>query len=163
MKFDDFYLENREKIFFFVLRKLGRKEISEDITSEAFFRLYKHWDSVCTRENGEILAWTYTVSRNLTIDFYKKKKATNLEFEPTSEEEGIMKQIIKEENKQELHQAIKMLPEEKQDLLALRFNQDLKYKEIAEVLDKKEAACKMMLYRALGELKANLAEIRKNG
>lgn len=156
MNFDQFYQENREKIFLYALKKTNSKEQSEDFTSETFFKVYKNWSSLMTKENGEKRAWTYTVCRNLIIDSYRKKKETTLEYEPESDYESTMSELIKEESKMEIHTAIGKLPADKQELLELRFGQDLKIKEVADILNLKEGACKMKLYRALEELKKNL-------
>jgi RNA polymerase sigma-70 factor (ECF subfamily) len=48
------------------------------------------------------------------------------------------------------------LSEEKQKIIKLRFYEDLKFNEIAEVLNKSEVAVKKMLYRTLEELKNKL-------
>ncbi len=162
MNFDQFYKENREKIFLYALKKTNSKEQAEDFSSETFFKVYRSWSSLELKENGEKRAWTYTVCRNLIIDSYRKKKETALEYEPESDYESTMSELIKEESKMEIHTAISKLPADKQELLELRFGQDLKIKEIAEILDLKEGACKMKLYRALEELKTLLNETTKH-
>ena len=48
------------------------------------------------------------------------------------------------------------MSEEKQEIVKLRFWGDLKFSEIAEKLDKNEAAVKKMFYRTLLEIKDKL-------
>jgi len=135
MSYEEFYTENKKKVYIYALRKLSNVEQAEDITAESFFRLYKHWEKVSNRGgNGPILAWTYTVARNLIIDTYKKKKTESLEEEPPSDYESLMSQVIKDESARAVHNALAKLDDDKRDILEMKFGQELKFKEISEAL-----------------------------
>ena len=52
-----------------------------------------------------------------------------------------------------------LLPEERADALSLRFFSDLSLAEVAQVMDKSEAAVKMLVYRGLQELRDRLGPV----
>jgi RNA polymerase sigma-70 factor (ECF subfamily) len=128
-------------------------------------KLYENLSDLQDRDEKGILAWTYTVSRNLTIDHIRKVSRRNTY---TMEEEDLdrvgkvfnnfVKDAIKEEEISTIKNAVDKLDEDDQEILRLRFEEDLKFKEIADIIDKKEGACKMMLYRAVDKVKDNLDE-----
>lgn len=161
MKFEDFYKEKQEKIFFYAVRKVSNKELAEDLCAETFFKVYKNWTAMEKWDDGRKLAWTYTVCRNQIIDHYRKNKPENIENieeQPDDNYESIMSTLIKEESSKEIHTAMQKIDPEKQEVLELRFGQELKFSEIARIIGKSEGACKMLLYRSLQELKQHLTE-----
>jgi RNA polymerase sigma-70 factor, ECF subfamily len=71
-----FYRRYFKKIRLRVMRILyNEKDAADDITQEAFMRAYIHLDKIYKK--NEFLKWVYTVSRNLSYN-YKKKKRYNL-------------------------------------------------------------------------------------
>lgn len=161
--FKKLYLKYRERIYWYIYRKVSRTELAEDLTADVFLKLYENLPDLQDRDEKGILAWTYTVSRNLTIDHIRKVSRRNTY---TMEEEDLdrvgkvfnnfVKDAIKDEEISTIKSAVDKLDEDDQEILRLRFEEDLKFKDIADIIDKKEGACKMMLYRAVDKVKDNL-------
>ena len=61
--------------------------------------------------------------------------------------------VLAEERLQYVLSVIETLLEEQQEIISLRFMAELPYKEIAQIMGKREAAVKMTAYRALAEIK----------
>lgn len=89
--------------------------------------------------------------------FYKQsnlKRTTQLKESITAEDVNISTDQQQDVNA--ILKEIDSLSEEKQEILKMRFWGDLKFSEIAEKLNKNEAAVKKMFYRSIEELKNKL-------
>lgn len=102
---------------------------AEDITQATFehffrsFRVYHH--------SGKTANYLYVIARNLCRDSYKKKRDIVMEELPDKGENP----IVTIENKIDIEEAIKKLPEELQEVVILYYFQELKLKEVAEIMD----------------------------
>lgn len=157
MKFEEFYQKYKDALYIFLYKRTSNKETAEDIAAETFFKLFKLWDDLDKEEEKRLLAWMYTSARNLVIDNYRKEsKNTGLNFDPVLGEnvyEEIANNLDMKQDLKQVYKAIAKLPEEKQEVLELRFKHGMKNKEIAEALGKSEGAVKMLVYRSLIEIR----------
>ncbi|MBL8118682.1 MAG: sigma-70 family RNA polymerase sigma factor, partial [Anaerolineae bacterium] len=69
--------------------------------------------------------------------------------------------LAKQEERAKLREALQTLPEDYQTLLILRFMQQLPHQEVASILDKSEAAIRVMQHRALKALAERLGSSGK--
>jgi len=67
--FDEVYREHLQAVFRFALHQVGRRELAEDITSEAFLTLYRNRHTV---DPAQLPAWLFTVARNRAVDHWRK-------------------------------------------------------------------------------------------
>lgn len=92
--------------------------------------------------------WFYRILINECISSLRKKKPVTLFAEPEDcPQEGNMEEKIA------LYDAVSQLPPKLKTVIMLRFYEDLKLREIAGVLNKKESTVKTWLYQALKDLK----------
>lgn len=70
--FEKIYAENVDALFRFVLFRVSDKEQAIDIVEDGFLRF---WQTLQKEEIREPRALLYRISRNLIIDWYKKKKS----------------------------------------------------------------------------------------
>ena len=99
---------------------------AEDITQatfEHFFRSFRSYHHL-----GKTANYLYVIARNLCRDSYKKKRDIVMEELPDKGENPIA--VI--ENKIDIEESIKKLPEDLQEVVILHYFQDLKLKEVAE-------------------------------
>jgi RNA polymerase sigma-70 factor (ECF subfamily) len=153
------YDHYQPKIYRFVYIKVGRREEAEDLTHQVFLSA---WENI---ENYKHLgfpfsSWLYQIARNEVIDYYRtRKSAVELEkvdaesFDPPTAELALERKFELEHIKR----AIQKLKPEHQDVLIMRFVEDLSPKEIAAALGKTEGAVKLLQHRALKNLKTLLA------
>ncbi len=76
-KFENIYEENNDSIFRFCLVRVSNRDQALDITQEAFLRLWSSFLEGQEIENAR--AFLFTVTHNLIIDWYRKKKSISLE------------------------------------------------------------------------------------
>lgn len=158
--FGSLYDYYQPKIYRFVLIKVGRREDAEDLTHQVFLSAFENIGSY--KNLGHPFgSWLYRMARNQVIDFWRVRKhepsleAIDPEFfvSQASANFGIDEKMEMEK----VRAAIEKLKPEYQDVVIMRFIEDLPIKEVAATLDKSEGAIKLLQYRAVKELKKILA------
>lgn len=101
---------------------------AEDITQATFERFFRSFRSY--HHLGKTANYLYVIARNLCRDSYKKKRDIVMEALPDKGENPIA--VI--ENKIDIEESIKKLPEDLQEVVILHYFQDLKLKEVADII-----------------------------
>lgn len=149
-----------KRIYRFIYFKVSSREEAEDLTSEVFL---KAWNYV--NENKEVKSFSgllYKIARNSIVDLYRSKSARAdtvlLSSLPEGIEPGDEGKKVVELNvgmeAQDLIKAIKKLKLEYQEVLTLRYVDELQIEEIAEITGKGNIAVRVTLHRALKKLKS---------
>lgn len=149
------------KLFRFVRFKVSTQEIAEDITQELFFKTWKYLIEP-QNEIKNIKAFLYRTARNLIINFYAQKSKAALPLKedlisadaPTSKSVNDKIDINLEITKTK--KVVKKLPEQYQEVIMLRFLDELSISEISQVLDKPKNSVYVLIHRALKALKKEL-------
>ncbi len=95
-------------------------------------------------------SWLYRIAHNVVVDFHRRAKPVvenaedYLPGERQDELANTLGIIIESENLSELARAISQLNIEQQQVISLRFIQDLSHAEIAEIIGKNEGTCRMI-------------------
>lgn len=159
-QFEDAYRHFAQGIFRFIYFKVSDYELAKDFTADTFIRFWKKLANGIEIQNNKALL--YFIAKGITIDYYRKKKNTKTVSLDTIDERllGVIdtaedKFSIKQELEQ-IYIKLKKIKKEYQDVLLLRYVEDLKISEIADVLGKKENAVRVLLHRALRTLKEKL-------
>ncbi len=141
--------EQYEKIYTFCYFKVYNREIAEDITQDTFLR---YFDGAQYLEKGKKLAYLYIIARNLCIDYFRKSAVT-------------IDQSVLSYNKADnldtsiaVRIAVSRLSEEDQEMVLLRFTNELRIGEIAEYLGLSRFAVNRRLKTILKQLKVTLKE-----
>ena len=152
-------------VYFFQLKKIANENDAEDITIQTFSKAF---DKINTfNENYEFKTWLIAISKNVHIDHLRKKSkniTTTVDnndktkvFEVLDDTPTAEDKIIKEQNLEKLLRDIKKLKPKYQEVIHLRFFQELSYKEIALTTNEPINNIKVKLLRA----KKLLSEIIK--
>lgn len=150
-------LHNRlyEPVYRYVHFKVRDPQASDDLTSEVFLRVLE------ALKKGQMWkktpdAWIFGIARNVVADHYRKNSwHTEVELDERLSapgEESPIRQVMIDEEYEELSQAITMLTDEQRDVILLRFMEGLSINEVAEVLNKTPGAVKGLQHRALRAL-----------
>lgn len=150
------YDHYQPKIYRFVLIKVGRREEAEDLTHQVFLNAWKKISNY--KDLGfPFSSWLYRIARNQVIDHYRtRKQEVGLEEVDAeiSTDFGLNEIVIDDKRQLErVMEALRELREDYQEVLIMRFVEDLSVKETAAAVEKSEGAVKLMQHRAVKELK----------
>ena len=157
-KFTKIYDEYVDSIYRFVFIKVNSNEIAEDLTSEVFL---KSWEKFKQKQGDSIenpRAYLYKIARNRIIDFYRERgKTTIISIEQEKivlkSDENLEENQEKDMNLEKIQKALTNLNSDYQDVIILRHIDGLSIKDIAKILDKSNGATRVMLHRAMEQLK----------
>ncbi|MFH1694496.1 MAG: sigma-70 family RNA polymerase sigma factor [Patescibacteria group bacterium] len=144
------------RIYRFILIKVSHKEQAEDITHLTFL---KAWENVSRyQDRGHSFgSWLYRIARNTVVDHYRRGSAQisidDVSIEVLGIDDSLLKSIDAKMRWDDLFGAIKTLKEIEQDVLIMRFVEDLPHQEVAKAVNKTEGAVKVIQHRALKKLK----------
>ena len=82
--FEEVYRQHLNAVFRYAQRVVGRRDVAEEITSDAFIALWKVFDTIDT---SQLPGWLFTVVRNRATDFWRRaaveqKYLADLDFSP---------------------------------------------------------------------------------
>src|SRR5205085_7402102 len=125
------------------------------------------WTRVLERANQydgktSFSAWLFTIARNLVTDAYRRRVLVPMqpfalneegaELEPAAEAPDAVEQIFRAEQQRELMGALGSIAPEYREVLGLRFQEDMKLEEIAQVTKLPLSTVKSRLYRGIEAL-----------
>jgi RNA polymerase sigma-70 factor (ECF subfamily) len=142
-----------DSVYRVVLRMLGDDDAASDVTQETFLALYTHPPQLQT-DGEEIRAWLYRVALNRGYNALRSKRRTEARLPALYEsvagpEEAAdpEREALRAENRVQVRAVLATLPERQAKLLLLR-QEDLKYAEIAEILEIAPGSVGTLLVRA---------------
>ncbi|MDP3729172.1 MAG: RNA polymerase sigma factor [bacterium] len=155
--FGQLYDHYLPKIYRFVYLKVTNQSEAEDLAHDVFLSAWQNMH----RYNYQGLpfsSWLYQISKNAVIDFYRTSKK-NIHIDAVSEDIFEVNERIPETLDiilitEKMKKIILKLKPDYQDVLIMRFVEDLSYEEIAAALDKSEGSIRLTQHRALKELKS---------
>lgn len=144
----------------YVRMHLSAPEDAEDLVVEAFLAALENAKFSALSENAQQL-WLWRVTRNKVIDAYRRAKTRQIavldhvagdlvENEMFSPEYAALRQ----EDYMELYAHLQSLPAFQQEILGLRFGQNLSCGEIATTLGRPENVVRVTLSRSLNRLRS---------
>ena len=154
--FDALYEHYISPIYRFIYMKVSHREEAEDLTHEVLANAWQNLPR--NRLRGfPFSSWLYQIARNKVIDHYRVKR-TKIPLEEVDAELVAADFNIEEalENRlsiEKIRGALRYLTPDQQDVILMKFMEDLSHREIAVVLAKSEGAIRIIQHRALLELK----------
>jgi RNA polymerase sigma factor, sigma-70 family len=153
-----------KRIFNFLARMTNDRDVAEDLTQNTFLRLMKYKASY--HEGKRFQSWIYQVARNVFSDHYQAHKNRFSDFvdvekmkEQVEDNDGRTEQ---EEQEALLHRSLSLLNEEQRELLILTRFQQMKYEEVAAIMDTTVANIKVKVHRAIARLREHYFQLEKS-
>lgn len=154
------------EVYGFQLKRTQNEYDAEDITIQTFSRAFDKIDTF--KPSYSFKTWLFTISKNIHVDLVRKKNSS-IRGRTTDEEDdrvhriaddtpSIEDTLITEQNLAQLLRDIKKLQPHYQEVIHLRYFQEMSYKEISEHLREPMNNVKVKLLRA----KKLLAQVIKN-
>jgi RNA polymerase sigma factor (sigma-70 family) len=150
------YRAHVNAVYAFFAYSVGRTT-AEDLTSSAFERVIRSWDSFDPSKGSE-RTWILTICRNLLTDHHRRQQhrdATSLDEHPALLDTlvGPEDEYARRLDRDELRSWLSALSEREKEVLALRYGADLKAEDIAALTDLTTANVHQILSRTLRKLR----------
>lgn len=149
-------------LLLYAARLVGDREKAKDLVQETFIKLIRH----LREQDGldHVKAWLYRVLMNLCRDYWKSAAAVREraagEQMPDKEDPHVNaeEQYLKGETADEIRMLLGELTMMQQQVITLRFYEDMKLQDIAELLNIPLSTAKSSLYAGLRRLKVKILE-----
>lgn len=154
----------KSKVYSYIYLIVRNKELTEDIFQDTFIKAIATIQQGRYVESGKFLGWVNRIAHNLIIDYFRREKNEN-----TFSADGVDYDIVNNaklseksvedtlSNEQVLSDVVRLigyLPASQQNVIRMRFFEDLSFKEIAEITD-------VSINTALGRMRYALLNMRR--
>ncbi len=159
----------RNLVYTIMYKMVHNPQEAEDLTQEAFIKAFRALSSF--REEFAFSTWLMKIATNNCIDFLRKRKLkTQSIHEPVkykdeelertlpNQEPTPEKNLLREERKRIIQEAIQELPERYRHVILLRHMEEKSYDEIADILGLPLGTVKAQIFRAREMLNQKLKE-----
>ena len=158
--FGELYERYVDRIYNYIYYRTGNSHEAEDLTARVFMRAMKHIDAY-TDQGVPFSAWLYRIARNMVANWYRdNSRRQMISLDDITQwhvgEEGAELAVQLREDKTNLLAAIQRLPSDRQELLVLKFVDQLPNAEIGDIMGRSEGAVKSLYHRTLAALREDL-------
>jgi len=141
----------KERLYWHIRYLLKNHEDTDDVLQNVFIKIYKNIRKF--KGDSRLYSWMYRIAKNESLTFLKKRSKT---LKISSEElqthivNNLESDIYFEGDKIQLklQKAINSLPEKQREVFQLRYFEEMKYKDMAELLQTSESALKSNYHHA---------------
>lgn len=144
-------------IYRYAYRRMGDQQLAQDVMSQTFHRFLR-----AMRNGGgpdrNLSAWLYRVAHNLIVDYYRRQPPeppADVESVALTDETSLSQEtrLVKEQEVHRVRTALQQLTSLQQQVIALRFLEDMSIKDVAEVMGKTEGSIKALQHRGINSLR----------
>lgn len=148
--FSEIYNRYGNKVFYKCYSILKDSELSEDATQDIFMKVLLNLSNFSGKSSFS--TWIYSITYNYCIDQVRRLKKANSLISNEGELKDVFYEeeeyLMKEENIEALKSTLDVIDEADRMILLMKYQDNLRLKEIATVLNISESAVKMRLQRA---------------
>lgn len=151
---EEIYNEYFKVVYRYLFCLTRNSDKAEELTQETFYRAVQKIDSF--NGNSKISSWLCQIAKNLYLDELKKEKRKtelNDEVDIIDKDFDLENQVIFKEDKILLYKKIHNLDNITKEVIILRINGELSFKEIGLVFNKTENWARVTFYRGKQKLK----------
>ena len=158
-KYSKIYDQYIAKIYRFIFIKVNSQEIAEDLASETFLRGWERLKELDGKIDN-LPAFLYQIARNLVVDHYREKNNTTLVSADSSQiadpRNDLGEKVAFDSDLRIILATMTGLSDDYREVINLHYLDDLSIKETAQILNRPEGTVRVMLHRALKELREQL-------
>ncbi len=163
--FDVLLTRHKNRVFTYILLIVRNRDLAEDIFQEAFMKVIMTIKQGRYTESGKFYAFVSRIAHNLIIDHYRREKnentVSNEEFEDVDlfnnsklSDENVEDVLVRNQVFEDVAKLMRHLPDNQQEVVRLRFYEDLSFKEIAD-------ATGVSINTALGRMRYAVLNMRR--
>jgi RNA polymerase sigma-70 factor, ECF subfamily len=158
----------QNRLYRYLLRWVHEPATADDLFQQTWMRILEHIHSYDPGRSFD--AWLFAVARNIAIDYLRRRRPDSLD-EPRadsrplsadlpSDNPGALELVLRAERDERVQRALASQPPLFREILSLRFEEDMKLEEIAQVLGVPIGSVKSRLSRALEHFRAVCLRMR---
>ena len=160
--FGELYERYIDRIFNYVYYRTGNTHDAEDLTARVFQRAMNHIHNYTDR-GVPFSAWLYRIAHNLVANWHRdrsRKQEIPITDIPVLPAKGDHPEtsLVRTEEQDALLRLIRKLPPERQNLLILKFAENLSNAEIGQIMGRSEGAIKSLYHRTLLALRDQVGD-----
>jgi RNA polymerase sigma-70 factor (ECF subfamily) len=151
--------EYQERVYWHIRKMVIDHDDADDITQEVFIKIWKNLDKF--RADAKLYTWVYRIATNECLSFLGKKKRRF--FLPIHDVEAELSNkvdmnatISGDEIQVKLQKALLKLPEKQRLVFNMKYFDELKYEEIAEITETSVGALKASYHHAVKKIEESL-------
>jgi len=163
--FGTLYQLYSDKLYHYLLYRVGNQGVAEDLTMEVFVRLLEKIKTFSFGQRRPVpafSAWIYRIAFNLAMDYHRAHRPGRMplpiNWREVDRRPGPLERVTLGDRFERVQQAISKVSVDQQQVVILRFIEGMRAKQVAEILDKTEGAVKALQHRALVNLRQILRE-----
>jgi RNA polymerase sigma-70 factor, ECF subfamily len=158
--FSSLYEQYVARIYNYIFYRISNTVDAEDLTAKVFYRALGRITSYKSM-GVPFSAWLYRIAHNLVANWYRdnsRRQEVPLDDQPSIHLNGVHPEmsLVDDQEKEWLLMVIKKLPQDRQELLILKFVDRLSNSEIALIMGRSEGAIKSLYHRTLLVLRDEL-------
>jgi RNA polymerase sigma-70 factor, ECF subfamily len=151
--FTTLYHQHADAVYRYFYHQVGHVQDAEDLTATTFctaLARFAHYQP----EQGSLAAWLFGIAHNCLREHRRRSRPVQqLPLELLDPQPLPERQVLSDERAIALRRAIRELPAEQSEALALRFFGGVRTSDVAAVLGKSDGAVKMLVHRAVTALR----------
>ena len=151
-----------EKIYHHIRRFVYSHDDADDLTQEVFIKIWAALPSF--RADAQLFTWIYRIATNESLNFLRKQKLRTI-LSLDSSDSILVKKLESDEHfngdkiQTALQKAIIKLPEKQRVVFNLRYFDEMKYEDIAEITGTSVGALKASYHHAYNKIKETLLNL----
>jgi RNA polymerase sigma-70 factor (ECF subfamily) len=158
--FEPLYERYVDQIYNYIYYRVANVHDAEDLTARTFYQALTHLRRYSS-QGVPFSAWLFRIAHNLVANWYRdRSRRTVLSLDSITDSSDPLHDITdgveSAEEKQALWQAVRRLPPERQQVLVLKYVDNLSMAEIAVIMGRSEGAVKALLHRTLVALRQEI-------
>ncbi len=152
----------KQRLYWHIRKIVIAHDDTDDVLQNTFIKVWKNIHDF--RADSKLYTWLYRIATNESISFLKKKKLRT--FIPLAQNEYDLSETLESdpyfngnETQKKLQKALLSLPEKQRVVFNMKYFDDMKYEEIAEILSTSVGALKASYHHAVKKIEKYLTGI----
>lgn len=160
--FSELYARYLGRVYGYLYARVSNTQDAQDLTAQTFLAVVERLPAY--RSQGKFAGWVFSIARHKLADHFRSRRdevaldwADNLPFPSPRLEEAVALKLDVEA----VVNVMEMLLPDRAEALTLCLFGEMSAAEIGELMNRSEAAVRMLIYRALRDLREQLCEVQK--
>ena len=163
--FGEFYELHLDEIYRYLLFRVYDRQEAEDLTAKVFLEA---WEELTGQQHlrkiKNIRAWIYRIAHNKVIDYHRaRKRHEPIDENPDEKLQGAWLEAELDDLfiSRKLAEGVQRLPANYQEVIILRFINQMSHAEVAEIMNTTESHVRVLQYRALHRMRQFVHEVNR--